>query len=168
MAEITKQSTDKIDSDNELDYLITLQETQEEIDQFKQYVLIFKMKNPRQIRRLRNSYRLLKVVEKGREGINLMFIVFLMEHLMQSKSDTIIENSSVQFDINIFDNTEFNQKINSEISSLRITNLKALALVGMQVILPSSHENNFGLQENNSKKTAKSTGKNQATSDESN
>lgn len=125
------------------DELITLKETPEEIDNFKRYVRMFQMKNPRQIRRLRNSYRLLKVMENGEGGISLMFIIFLMEYLMEKASKTKIEKDRVVFDTEVFSNVQLNQAIEQEINQLPFEDLNDLAAVGLQVILPASHENQF-------------------------
>ena len=133
---ITEEST----TEDKYTDLVSLRETPEEIDQFKKYVKMFRLKNPRQIRRLRNSYRLLKVMEEGRQGISLMFIIFLMEFLMEKDSKTTISETQVNFDSDIFDDIKLNEAVNEEIITLGIDDLDALAATGLQVILPSAHE----------------------------
>ena len=129
-AEISSESSKSIHPE------VPLIETHEEIKSFIRFTEFFRLINPRQIRRLRNSYRVLKIIEEGKEGIKLMFMLFLLEHLYSRNSNTIITDEVIDFDELIFTDIKFNDKISEEIKLLGIHNLRDLKRKADQTILP--------------------------------
>jgi hypothetical protein len=113
-----------------------MEETDDEIRYFIQYTNLFRFTNPRLMRRLRNSYRILKKIESGKEGIKLLFMLFLLEYLYSRSSKTGIKEKTIEFDENVFNDLQFNTKILDEINKMNIDNLIDLQVRTEQVVLP--------------------------------
>ena len=119
-----------------------MEETDDEVRYFIQYTNFFRFTNPRLMRRLRNSYRILKKIESGKEGIKLMFMLFLLEYLYSRSSKTTIEEKTIEFDTDVFTDVLFNTKIMDEIAKLKIDNLVDLQDRTEQVVLPFTPAHN--------------------------
>lgn len=113
-----------------------LEETEDEINHFVRYTKFFRLTNPRQIRRLRNSYRILKYLEKGSDSLKLMFMLFLLEHLHSHYSRTTLSEEEVKFDTGVFRDGPFNKKINAEVKALGIKNMLDLERRTLVTTLP--------------------------------
>lgn len=118
-----------------------MQDTEDELNKFTRYARLFNLRNPRQLTRLRNSYRLLKNLHQDDDPMQLMFMLFLCEMVDSKYMQCSFKEDRVILDKKLFDDQPFITKLNEELVELNISNYNLLATKVRLCILPRHFTN---------------------------
>ena len=121
-----------------------MKDTEHELKKFTTYTLLFNMCNPRQLTRLRNSYRLLKNLYQDDDPIQLMFMLFFCEMIDSNNLYSDFKKDRVILDKKLFNDKKFIEDINEELEELNKSdklNYNLLATKVRQCILPRLNTN---------------------------
>ncbi len=123
---------------------IQMEENNDERESFLRYAKLFKFKNPRQLLRLRNSYRLLKALFKKKDAAPVMFSLFLVEYSDSHPGHMKIEGENVILNREAVTllGAELAEQLTGEIQNLEIAELSSLTTLARYCTLPTRAPDN--------------------------